>query len=274
VAAADVGIIVADCAIQLIPSQIDVRSPALFERPLLDVAPALRGEYLRSVEVMALMLEARDRHTAEHSSRAAVYSVAVAKELGLPDKRVEAIRVAAQLHDVGKIGIPDSVLRKPGPLTPEEFDLLKTHTKIGRAILERAGLAENILAAVELHHESVNGSGYPYGLRGDQTPLEARVIRVADVFDAMTSHRPYREALRLDTAMEELERQRGRLFDVNVVNALLRVLQGTGYLALISAEISAYAAKCPCRNRPGAGRGCTWCRLGASAPSGRIVRAS
>ena len=131
-------------------------------------------------EALAAALDARDRYTAGHSLRVADYAQAVAQELRLPDRDVEIIRLAAWLHDVGKIGIPDAILLKPGPLTPEEIGLVKLHPQIGRRILERAPGFEPLLDPVELHHENFDGTGYPYGLAGERIPLAARVIRVVE----------------------------------------------------------------------------------------------
>jgi putative nucleotidyltransferase with HDIG domain len=167
---------------------------------------------LQFVETMAQALDARDPYTAGHSLRVAAYSHALAQEMGLPAAQSENIRIAAQLHDIGKIGIPDAVLQKPGPLTPEEYGLIKLHPQIGRKILEKVGRFEGLLTVVELHHENHDGTGYPYGLTGILVPLEARIVHVADSFDAMTSTRSYRPALPMPAAIQEIERNIGRQF--------------------------------------------------------------
>jgi HD-GYP domain-containing protein (c-di-GMP phosphodiesterase class II) len=145
--------------------------------------------------------------------------------LELAERHTENIRLAAWLHDVGKIGIPDAVLLKPGPLTAEEFGLVKLHPQIGRRILERAPGFEALLDAVELHHENYDGSGYPYGLAGENIHFYARLIRVADAFDAMTTHRSYRPAHTAEAAMAEIQRGSGREFDPRCALALLRILR-------------------------------------------------
>jgi HD-GYP domain-containing protein (c-di-GMP phosphodiesterase class II) len=188
-------------------------------------------------EALAEALDARDRYTAGHSLRVAEYARTIAQELDLLEADTEGIRLAAWLHDVGKIGIPDAVLLKPGPLTAEEFGLVKLHPQIGRRILERAHGFEHILDAVELHHENYDGTGYPYAVRGDQIPLAARVIRVADAFDAMTTDRAYRPAFTPESAMEAIHAGSGREFDPRCARAFLRKLRLRG-----SQTISAGAA--------------------------------
>jgi putative nucleotidyltransferase with HDIG domain len=178
-------------------------------------------------EALAEALDARDRYTAGHSLRVAELAEAVARELHLPEEDSDAIRLAAWLHDVGKIGIPDAVLLKPGPLTQEEFGLVKLHPQIGRRILERAQGFDHLLDAVELHHENYDGSGYPYGLAGEKITLAARVIRVADAFDAMTTDRCYRPAHTTESAMDVIHRGSGQVFDPRCAWALLRVLRRT-----------------------------------------------
>jgi putative nucleotidyltransferase with HDIG domain len=180
--------------------------------------------HLQLVETMAAALDARDPYTAGHSVRVADYAYAAALELGVPKRKALAIRLGAQLHDIGKIGVPDALLQKPGRLSDEEFGLIKLHPQIGRKILERVGQFGPFLDIVELHHENVDGSGYPYGLRGDDIPMDARIVHVADAFDAMTSDRAYRSALRLDHALDQLRRNRGRQFDERVVTAFLHVI--------------------------------------------------
>lgn len=185
-------------------------------------------------EVLAEVLDARDRYTAGHSLRVADYAQAIAREIKVPPNEIENIRLAAWLHDVGKIGIPDAVLLKPGRLTTEEFGLIKLHPQIGRKILERAHGFEPILDAVELHHENYDGSGYPYGLSGERIPLAARIIRVADAFDAMTTNRSYRPALAVEVAMDTIHSGQGREFEERCVWALLRVVRREGQLAVTS----------------------------------------
>ena len=184
----------------------------------------LEHAYLQFIETMAQALDARDPYTAGHSLRVAAYSHALAVEMGLSAEDAETIRIAAQLHDIGKIGIPDVVLQKPGQLTPEEYGLIKLHPQIGRRILEKVGRFERLLAVVELHHENHDGSGYPYGLDGYNVPIDARIVHVADAFDAMTSTRSYRSARSLRTAILEIERNAGCQFDPVAAKAFLKLI--------------------------------------------------
>lgn len=185
---------------------------------------ALDHAYLQFIETMARALDARDPYTAGHSVRVGAYSYAIAREMGIPAFRAEEIRIAAQLHDIGKIGVPDAILQKPAALTPEEYGLVKLHPQIGRKILEKVGKFENLLAVVELHHENHDGSGYPYGLSQERIPLEARIVHVADCFDAMTTTRSYRAGLSQRAAIEELRVNAGFQFDPDVVDAFLKVI--------------------------------------------------
>lgn len=194
--------------------------------------------YLQFVETMAQALDARDPYTAGHSLRVAEYSYALAQEMGLPDEQSESIRIAAQLHDIGKIGIPDVVLQKPGPLTQEEYGLIKLHPQIGRKILEKVGRFERLLKVVELHHENFDGTGYPYGLKGAVVPIEPRIVHVADSFDAMTSTRSYRSALSLEEAVHEIEKNIGRMFDPAAARAFLRLI-AAGRIEIGGLEVSA-----------------------------------
>jgi len=181
--------------------------------------------HFQFVETMAMVLDARDSYTAGHSERVAEYSHAIAVEMGLTMDQANEILVAAKLHDVGKIGVPDLLLRKAGPLTAEEFGLVKLHPQIGRKILEKVARFEPLLAVVELHHENIDGSGYPYKLRGEQIPLAASVVHVADAFDAMTSQRAYRGSLPMERTIDELQKNSGRMFEPRAVEAFMRVFR-------------------------------------------------
>jgi putative nucleotidyltransferase with HDIG domain len=177
------------------------------------------------IESMAQAQDARDPYTAGHSERVSVNSTAIARMMGLPSEHVELIRIGARLHDIGKIGIPDAVLRKPGKLTRDEYTLIQRHPTIGREILEKVGRFREFLPYVELHHENPDGSGYPYGLRNDEIPLGVRIVHVADVYDAITSDRAYRKAMALADAWELLRKGTGTLFDPDVVEALWAILR-------------------------------------------------
>lgn len=169
--------------------------------------------------------DARDPHTAGHSDRVSVQAVEIARVMGLSPPAIETIRIGARLHDLGKIGIPDAVLRKPGRLTRAEYTLIQRHPRIGREILEKVDRFEPFLPIVELHHENPDGSGYPYGLREDEIPVGVRIVHVADVYDAITSDRAYRAAMSEERAWDLLIAGTGTLFDAEVIEALWSILQ-------------------------------------------------
>jgi putative nucleotidyltransferase with HDIG domain len=179
-----------------------------------------RSLFLGSIQMLAGAVDEKDPYTRGHSDRVTRYSVIIARELGLPNEEVEKIRIAAQLHDVGKIGIEDRILKKPGALTPEEFDIMKTHTTKGANILRPVEQLREMLPGIELHHESLDGRGYPHGLKGDDIPLVARIITAADTFDAMTTNRPYQAAMDPDYVIRIITSLAHTKFDPQVVAAL------------------------------------------------------
>ncbi|MBI1791171.1 MAG: HD domain-containing protein [Acidobacteria bacterium] len=166
---------------------------------------------------------ARDPCVAAHSLRVREYSTTVAQVLSLPCDQVAAIRTGAWLHDVGKFAIPEEILQKSARLNSEELAVIRMHPSLGRRILEHSGNFEASLPIVELHHENHDGSGYPHRLRGDRIPLGARIVRVADSYDAMTSSRPYRSGMRAEQAIRVLREGAGIQFDPLVVEAFLAV---------------------------------------------------
>jgi len=218
-------------------------------------ARKIRGSFLSAITALAYALEAKDKYTSGHSLRVAKISVAIARELSLPKKDIEKVMLAGQVHDIGKIGVSETVLNKPGKLTDEEFNHIKRHCEIGEHILAPIVDDEEILDMVKHHHEHYNGTGYPDGLSGgqiplgakilavadsydamtadgtgrpdglfsEQIPLGARILAVADAFEAMTADRPYRKAMSLEAACSEMERGRGTQFDTKVVDAFLRI---------------------------------------------------
>jgi HD-GYP domain-containing protein (c-di-GMP phosphodiesterase class II) len=188
------------------------------------------------VETMAQALDARDPYTAGHSNRVRDYATAIATAMQLPPEEIEVIHVGAQLHDIGKIGIPDAVLQKPGYLTPEEYELVKLHPQIGKRILERVAQFEKYLPIVELHHEDQDGRGYPYGLKGHEVPLAVRIVHVADVFDAITTDRSYRQAMSTRRAHAILELSSGTQFDPEVVRVFSAILAERSIIELSDME--------------------------------------
>ena len=196
-----------------------------------------QGAYVGAIRALALALDARDPYTAGHSERVSAISVAIGKDMQLPPEQLDVLRLGALLHDIGKIGIGDNVLRKPTGLTPEEFELIKEHPALGARILRTVPFLTEHLPIVELHHERPDGRGYPYGLTSSETPLLARIVHVADAFDAMTSARAYRPALESGDAIRELWRCAGTQFDAEVVQSLVSALAvaGTGRLPALPA---------------------------------------
>ena len=177
-----------------------------------------------------LRLQAKkSRGTAAHAARCAQYANALAEQLRLPSDEIEAIRVAALLHDLGKVEIPDSILQKPGPLTEKEWQLMRQHPVLSHRALAQLGGFSDVLPLVRHHHERFDGSGYPDGLSGEEIPSGSRLILVIDAFDAMTSNRPYRQAMSVADAAKELVRCSGSQFDPRVVRAFLLILCGLGH---------------------------------------------
>ena len=172
---------------------------------------------------LALAIERRDPYTAGHQKNVANLTKKIAKKLGLDEQKIDILFMGALLHDLGKIAIPSEILTKPGKLTPEEFALIKTHPRVGYEILKDVEFVGPVKEMVLYHHERLDGSGYPEGLKGDLIPMEARLLAVADVVDAISSHRPYRPALGLEMALEEIKKNRGILYDPDVVDACLSI---------------------------------------------------
>ncbi|MDP2771343.1 MAG: response regulator [Giesbergeria sp.] len=181
----------------------------------------LRTSLLDSVTALAAMVEMRDPYTAGHQRRVAQLAAAIAQELLLAPEQVEGVHLAAVVHDVGKIRIPAEILSKPGRLTALEFSLIKEHSQNGYEILKSIDFPWPIAQIVLQHHERLDGSGYPQALKSDQIILEARIVAVADVVEAMSSHRPYRAALGIDVALKEIQRGRGTIYDAAVVDACI-----------------------------------------------------
>ena len=183
----------------------------------------IRASFLNAITALAYALEAKDKYTIGHTQMVAEISVAIFKELGLPQADVDKIRLAGLFHDIGKIGVRESVLNKPAGLTEEEFHQLKRHCQVGEYILNPVVDDEEILKMVRHHHERYDGTGYPDGLSGEQIPLGARVLAVSDAYDAMTSERPYQTAMSAEAACAEIEHGKGTQFDPEVVDAFLRI---------------------------------------------------
>lgn len=178
--------------------------------------------HLRTIESLALAIEAKDHTSHKHLQRVRVFTVEVAKDLGFPEAEIEALRAAALLHDIGKLAIPEHIINKPGRLTPEEFEKTKIHTLVGAEILQRVAFPYPVAPIVRSHHERWDGAGYPDGLKGEQIPGGARVLAAVDCLDALASHRQYRNAMSLEAAMEKVASMSGSAFDPRIVEILKR----------------------------------------------------
>jgi HD-GYP domain-containing protein (c-di-GMP phosphodiesterase class II) len=196
-----------------------------FVEDLKRAAEENKALFMGSIQMLAGAVDEKDPYTRGHSDRVTKYSLMIASEMGLDPGFLEILRVSAQLHDVGKIGIEDRILKKPGALTPEEFEIMKTHTTKGANILRPVPQLREMLPGIELHHEALDGRGYPYGLKGDDIPLLARVIAVADTFDALTTNRPYQKAHDSVEALRIIQNVSGKRLDPKAVAALLAVFE-------------------------------------------------
>ncbi len=194
-----------------------------FVEDLRRAADENKNLFMGSIQMLAGAVDEKDPYTRGHSDRVTKYSLMIAQEMGLGPGFLEILRVSAQLHDVGKIGIEDRILKKPGALTPEEFEIMKTHTTKGANILRPVPQLREMLPGIELHHEALDGRGYPYGLKGDEIPMLARVIAVADTFDALTTNRPYQKAHDAVEALRIIEGVSGKRLDPGAVTALMAV---------------------------------------------------
>lgn len=186
---------------------------------------ALKDQNRQTIEALAEAIEARDAYTSGHSRQVTRYAVRLAEALGLPADRLELMTYAGLLHDVGKIGIRDHILLKPGALSDEEFAIMQRHPRIGVKIIERVRGLRDTLPIIESHHERIDGKGYPAGLCGDAIPLEARILAIADCFEAMTSDRPYRPAMETEQALQMLIRGRGTHWDAQMVDVFVDLMR-------------------------------------------------
>ncbi len=188
--------------------------------------------HLRTIEALAMAIEAKDQTTHDHLQRVRIYAIEVAKELGMTGTDLEALHAAALLHDIGKLAVPEHIIAKPGRLTPEEFEKMKIHTVVGAEILERVRFPYPVVPIVRAHHEKWDGSGYPFGLKGAEIPIGARILSAVDYLDALASDRQYRRAMPLDEVMQRLTAESGKSFDPKVVDVLKRRYRTLENLAL------------------------------------------
>ncbi|HEX7415719.1 MAG TPA: HD domain-containing phosphohydrolase [Smithellaceae bacterium] len=210
--------------------KIEEKTSALLAR-----AEELKASYEKAqmildgtVKTMSKIVETRDPYTSGHEAQVAIISCKIAKEMGLSENQIEAINVAATLHDIGKISVPSEILTKPGHLSDLEMEIIKTHCQVAYDILKTIKFPYPVADIILQHHERIDGSGYPRGLKGGDILLEARIIGTADVIDAMASHRPYRPALGVGVAMEEIVKCKGTIYDPSVVDACLEIYKTVG----------------------------------------------
>jgi diguanylate cyclase (GGDEF)-like protein/putative nucleotidyltransferase with HDIG domain len=192
--------------------------------------------HLRTIEALALAIEAKDQTTHDHLQRVRIYAIEVAKELGVKGAELEALHAAALLHDIGKLAVPEHIISKPGRLTPEEFEKMKIHTVVGAEILERVRFPYPVAPIVRAHHEKWDGSGYPYGLKGLEIPIGARILSAVDYLDALASDRQYRRAMPLDDVMKKLAEESSKAFDPKVVTVLQKRYRSLENLAQAKAK--------------------------------------
>lgn len=188
------------------------------EEKVAEQADKIRASFLNAITALVYALEAKDAYTSGHSRKVADLSATIARALNLPQSQINKLRLAGLLHDIGKIGVQESVLNKPGRLTETEFEQVKHHPVIGEHILSPIVDVTEILEAVRNHHEHYNGKGYPDGLQKDEIPLDARILAVSDAYEAMTSERPYRKSMSADAARDEIVRHKGTQFDPEIAD--------------------------------------------------------
>ena len=208
---------------------VDITERKLFEHELSETTEKLRKNLIGTMQTLSLTIETRDPYTAGHQKAVSKLARAIAQEMGLSADIIDNIRMAGAIHDIGKIAVPAEILSKPGRLTNIEMSLIRTHAESGYNILKDAELPYPIAEITLQHHERMDGSGYPQGLKGDQILIEARIISVADVVEAIFSHRPYRPSLGIDIALEEIEKNKGLFYDAQIADACLRLFREKGY---------------------------------------------
>ena len=188
---------------------------------------------IEALEMIAKMAEAKEGLTSEHMNNVGKYAFLIAKKLGIPEKECRELQYAAKIHDLGKMHVPEMILNKAGKLTDDEFRIIKSHTWMGLDIIQKVKYNPIVKKAEDIilyHHENYNGKGYPEGLTGECIPVSARIVRIADAFDALVSKRMYKESWHPDNALKYLEKQRGKLFDPHITDLFLEIVTGNGKL--------------------------------------------
>ena len=196
----------------------------------------LQEQHLQTIAALAASIEARDPHTSGHSEQVMRYAVRLAEATGMSSERVERLRYGALLHDIGKIGIRDYVLLKPGPLAPDEFESMRQHPRIGAEILQRIDALNDVIPIIEFHHERIDGLGYPHGKVGHEISTEARILAIADAYDAMTSDRAYRRAMCAPDALRHLQNGRGTHWDSHLVDLFVEIVEREGDALLVESR--------------------------------------
>jgi PAS domain S-box-containing protein len=211
----------------------DITERKLAEEERQKTLENLRKSFSTTVQVMVSAVEMKDPYTAGHQLRSADLACAIATEMGLAQEKIDGIRMAGSIHDIGKLSVPSEILSKPTKLTNAEFSVIKDHAQSGYEMLKNVESPWPLAQIVYQHHERMNGSGYPRNLKGDEILLDARIMAVADVVEAMASHRPYRPSLGIEVALEEIEKNKGTFYDAAVADACLRLFREKGYKLLV-----------------------------------------
>jgi PAS domain S-box-containing protein/putative nucleotidyltransferase with HDIG domain len=211
----------------------DITERKLAEEKLLQTLENLEKSFSTTIKVMVGAVEMKDPYTAGHQLRVADLARAIATEMGMPQEKIDGIHMAGSIHDIGKLSVPSEILSKPTKLTNSEFTLIKDHAQSGYEMLKNVESPWPLAQIVYQHHERMNGTGYPRKLKGDEILMEARVMAVADVVEAMASHRPYRPALGIEAALDEIEKNKGILYDDAVAAACLRLFREKGYKLIV-----------------------------------------
>jgi len=199
--------------------------PLLFARYSFKMYIDMKDMCINMVKSLSQAVEAKDPYTNGHSQRVGDYACGLAERIGLPRKKIEDLKIAAILHDIGKIGVDENILNKPGRLTVEEFDKIRQHPEIGVKIIKDIDFLKNISAIILSHHERYDGTGYPEGRKNNSIPVESRILSIADVFDALTSERPYRNAMTIDEALGIIENGRGTQFDCKLADVFINMIK-------------------------------------------------
>jgi putative two-component system response regulator len=218
-------------AYEVMESKVEERTRELFaaREEQYRAAENLKRSLVQTIEAMGLALEKRDPYTAGHQKAVSHIAVSIAHRLGLPEQQIDGLRLGSLVHDIGKIYVPAEILNRPGALSDAEMNLIRSHPEVGYEIIKGVEFPWPVAEMILQHHERLDGSGYPRGLKGEEILLEAQIMAIADVVEAMSSHRPYRAALGIEAAQEELRCHRGKLYDPDIVDAVLAILAEGNY---------------------------------------------